>query len=126
MRQRIKFLALLIATILALTFMALPIFAQTQLTEQSKVVIDGIGPIRVGMTVAEAETAAKLQLVKKGGWDGQGGCFYLWPKSGPQNVGFMVISNRQDTHIVRTQDRIARVDIYKGSAISTLISSRTE
>lgn len=123
MRQRIKFLALLIAAVLALTFMALPIFAQTRLTEQSKVVIDGIGPIRVGMTVAEAESASRMKLVEKGGRAGMGGCYSLSPQKGPQYMGLMVIG-KDNIRINRTQDRIARVDIYKGSSVSTLSGAK--
>lgn len=120
MRQQIKFTALLLTTVLTTSLIALPLGAKSQLSEQSKVVIDGIGPIRVGMTVAEAEATAQVQLVEKGSRAGTGGCYYLWPKTGPKQLGLMVISNRADGRIVRSQDRIARVDIYKGSAISTL------
>jgi hypothetical protein len=119
MRQRITFLVLLVMTVLTLLFIAEPIFAQSQLTEQSKVFINGIGPIRVGMTVAEAEASAKVKLIEKGGRAGIGGCYFLRPQSGPQNLALMVISDREDNRIVRTQDRIARVDVYKGSRITT-------
>jgi hypothetical protein len=120
MRQRIEFLVLLIATVLTFLLIAKPIFAQPQLTEQSKVFINGIGPIRVGMTIAEAETSAKVKLIEKGGRAGIGGCYHLWPQSGPQNLALMVASDRADNRIVRAQDRIARVDVYKGSRIATL------
>ncbi len=119
MRQRIRFLVLMVMTGFILLFVARPIFPQSQLTEQSKVFINGIGPIRVGMTVAEAETSAKVKLIEKGGRAGTGGCYFLRPQSGPQNLALMVISNREDNRIVRTQDRIARVDVYKGSRITT-------
>jgi hypothetical protein len=124
MRQRIKFLVLLITTVLTLLFIAKPIFSQSQLTEQSKVFINGIGPIRVGMTIAEAETSAKVKLIEKGGRAGTGGCYSVQPQSGPQNLAFMVISNRKDNRIVRTQDRIARVDVYKGSRVTTLSGAK--
>jgi hypothetical protein len=118
MRSLPQFLVLLVATVFTL-FVAMPILAQPQLTEQSKVFINGIGPIRVGMTVAEAEASAKVKLVEKGGRAGMGGCYSLQAQSGPQNLAFMVISNREDNRIVRNQDRIARVDIYKDSRITT-------
>jgi hypothetical protein len=124
MRQPIKFLVVLVATVFTLLFVAMPIFAQPQLTEQSKVFINGIGPIRVGMTVAEAESSAKVKLVEKGGRAGIGGCYSLHPQSGPQNLSLMVISNREDNRIVRNQDRIARVDVYKGSRITTLSGAK--
>jgi hypothetical protein len=50
-----------------MSLLALPLFTQVGLTEQSKVAIDGIGPVRVGMTIAEAEKSAGVQLIEKGG-----------------------------------------------------------
>jgi hypothetical protein len=120
MRSLPKCLVFLVATVLTLLFVAMPILAQPQLTEQSKVFINGIGPIRVGMTVAEAEVSANVTLVEKGGRAGTGGCYSLRSQSGPQNLAFMVISNREDNRMVRNQDRIARVDVYKGNRITTL------
>ncbi len=123
MHQPKKFIGLIVATVLAISFMALSLIAQTQLTEQSKLVIDGIGPIRVGMSVSEAETTARVKLVEKGGRAGGGGCYYLWPQKGPQYIGLMVIG-KENSRINRTQDRIARVDIFKGSSISTLSGAK--
>lgn len=122
-QQRTR-LALFVGTMLSITLIAVPIFAQAQLTERSKVAINGIGPIRVGMTVAEAEKSSGIKLVEKGARVGTGGCYSLVPKAAPQNLGLMVISNREDNRIVRTQDRIARVDIYKGSSITTLSGAK--
>ncbi len=119
MQQRILFITLMLAGTLSSSLMPLPLGALSMLTEQSKLAIDGIGPIRVGMTVAEAEKSAQVQLVEKGG-RATNNCFHLWPKTGPQNLAFMVISNRDDNRIVRSSDRIARVDIFKGSRISSL------
>jgi hypothetical protein len=124
MHQPKKFIGLIIATVLSISFMALSLNAQTQLTEQSKLVIDGIGPIRVGMTVAEAETTARVKLVEKGGRAGGGGCYYLWPQKGLQYLGLMAISNQENSPIDRTRDRIVRVDIFKGSSISTLSGAK--
>lgn len=98
--------------------------AQPNLTTQSKVVIDGIGPIRVGMTIAEAENAAQVSLVEKGGRAGLGSCYYLWPKTGPSNLGLMVTSNREGKGVDRQHDQIARVDILAGSRISTLSGAK--
>lgn len=74
-----------------------------ELTEESKVAVDGIGPIGVGMTLKEASAAAGLALVDGGvnaGDEGNAECFYYEPENGPVGVSFMVINNR-----------IARVDI---------------
>jgi hypothetical protein len=108
-----KLFTLTISIIVALILAAKPFVAQARLSEQSKLTLNGIGPIQVGMTVAEAETAAGIQLVEKGVRVGMGGCYYLWAKTGLQNLGFMVISERN-------KDRIARIDVYKGSRVTTL------
>lgn len=122
--RKVKFLTVMLGTIVALVLASLPLAAQAQLTEQSKVMLNGIGQIRVGMTVAEAERAAQVQLVEKGGRAGMGGCYHLWAKTGPQNLAFMVISNRTDNRLERNKDHIARVDVYEGSRITTLSGAR--
>ena len=111
-----RFLRLVVGSILAITCFISPMLAQPQLTEQSKVTIDGIGPIRVGMTVAEAEKSANVTLIEKGG-RADTNCYYMWPKTGPQGIGFMVISPREAKTILR--DRISRVDIFKNNRITT-------
>lgn len=98
--------------------------AQVQLTEQSKVALHGIGPVRVGMTIAQAERSAKVRLVERGARAGLGGCYHVWPKSGPENLGFMVISKRADNRIERNRDRIARVEIFGDSRITTISGAR--
>ena len=47
MWRRVKLLTLIIGTIIALVLASLPLTAQARLTEQSKVALNGIGPIRV-------------------------------------------------------------------------------
>jgi type II secretory pathway component PulF len=60
-----KFFVLLIGTIALILIWVTSVNAQPQLTERSKLAIDGIGPIRVGMTVAEASRSAGVTLVKR-------------------------------------------------------------
>jgi hypothetical protein len=115
-----KFFVLVLGCISAIAFLHSPLVAQPQLTEQSKLAIDGIGPIRVGMTVAEAEKSANITLIEKGVRAGGGGCYYLWPKTGPKNLSLMVISPREENRILRDRDRIARVDIFSDSPVTTL------
>ncbi|HAG81913.1 MAG TPA: hypothetical protein DCL61_12290 [Cyanobacteria bacterium UBA12227] len=81
---------------------------QSQLTESSKVAINGIGPIRVGMTVKEAENSADIKLIREeiGAHEN---CSYVKPQTGPSGVEFMVID-----------DRIARVNIYENPRITTV------
>lgn len=123
MPRRIKLLTFIIGTVF-FVLASSPFNAQAQLTGQSKVAINGIGPIRVGMTIAQAEKSANVQLVEKGGRAGMGGCYYLWAKTGPQNLGFMVISDREDNRIERDKDRIARVDVFKGSRMTTVSGAK--
>jgi hypothetical protein len=114
-----KFFVVVLGSILAIAALHSPLLAQPQLTEQSKLAIDGIGPIRVGMTVAQAEKSANITLIEKGGRAGTS-CYYLWPKTGPQGLGLMVISPREEKNILRNQDRIARVDIFNNRRMTTL------
>jgi hypothetical protein len=114
-----RFFVVVLGSILAIAFLHSPLLAQSQLTEQSKLAIDGIGPIRVGMTVAQAEKSANVTLIEKGGRAGTS-CYYLWPKTGPENLSLMVISPREENRILRNQDRIARVDIFSNSPVTTL------
>lgn len=72
--------------------------AQATLTTQSRVYINSIGPIRVGMTVREASRAIGRPLIPDREQNEE--CFYVTPKGGPEGVHFMV-----------TDGRIARIDI---------------
>ncbi len=83
--------------------------AQTKITNQSKVAINGIGSIRVGMTVAEASRASGTKLVGKG----EPSCYYVQPQGAPKGLGFMV-----------TGGRIARVDVYENKNITTLSGAK--
>ncbi|HBE16854.1 MAG TPA: hypothetical protein DDW51_04370, partial [Cyanobacteria bacterium UBA11367] len=76
MGRHIKFLVFIIGGFLTLLLSALPLSAQTTLTEQSKVAIDGIGPVRVGMTIAEAERSARVRFVSTGRLDN---CYHIRP-----------------------------------------------
>jgi hypothetical protein len=82
--------------------------AEPRLSSASKTQIDGVGGVRVGMTVKQAAKAAGVNLVPSYK-DGNYECRYVQPQSGPKNIGMMV-----------SKDRIVRIDIYKGSSIKTL------
>lgn len=82
--------------------------AQAKLSEQSKVFINGIGPIKVGMTVNQASQAAGTKLVQIQSGGEEGGCLYFKPQSEPKGVSFMV-----------TDNKIARVDIQENQRITT-------
>lgn len=78
-----------------------------KLTEQSKLVINGINPIQIGMTVVEATEAAGLPARTDGDVASQG-CFYYKFQGGVPGLSMMVVG-----------DRIVRVDIGSGSKITT-------
>ncbi|MBW4521797.1 MAG: hypothetical protein KME16_19115 [Scytolyngbya sp. HA4215-MV1] len=124
MRRKFRVLLLGLGTIVALLLTLLPVSAQSRLTEQSKLAIDGIGPVRVGMTIAQAEKSAGVHLIEKGARAGSGGCYYVRPQTGPANLGFMVISDREDNRMVRDKDRIARVDVWRNGRITTLSGAK--
>jgi hypothetical protein len=124
MARSLRSRALWVGSVFTVTsLLSLPLFAQGRLTEQSKVAIDGIGPVRVGMTIAEAEKSAGVQLLEKGG-RASGGCYYVWPKTGPQDLGFMVSSDRADEQMIKSKDRISRVDVFRNSRITTLSGAK--
>jgi hypothetical protein len=111
MYSRAKSLTLLIEGLVLLSLNTVSANAQSKLTNQSKVFINGIGSVQVGMTVAQASRAAGTRLVSPG-YSGSDQCAYVKPQGGPQDVAFMV-----------TNGRISRVDILKGN-ISTAKSAR--
>ncbi|MEG4286308.1 hypothetical protein QUB68_24570 [Microcoleus sp. A006_D1] len=95
-----KLFALFIATAVIVSMWATSVNAQVQLTERSKLAINGIGPIRVGMTVAEASRAAGVRLIKSYAPPNEEFCSYFKPQEQPQGINFMV-----------TKGRIVRIDI---------------
>jgi hypothetical protein len=100
-RNLTKFVTLFIGTIALILVSVTSVNAQPQLTERSKLAIDGIGPIRVGMTVNKASRVAGVRLVKdNGSGSDELQCFYFKPQGGAKGISFMV-----------TKGRIARVDI---------------
>jgi len=76
------------------------------LSASSTLTLRGLGPVRIGMTMAEASDAAGTPLVQKG-VPGES-CAYGIPEGGPEGVSFMFLSGR-----------LARVDV-NGGGIKTL------
>ena len=104
-----KFLTLFIGAIIVVSVWATSASGQAQLTEQSKLALDGIGPIRVGMTVDEASRVAGVRLVNRGGGRDEYLCSYFDLQAGPKGISFMV-----------TKGRIARVDNFSNKRITTI------
>lgn len=71
---------------------------------------DGAGPVRVGMTVAEANGAVPGGLNKTTGLES---CDFVQPKNGPANVMFMVVDGR-----------IARADVVRDAKVATVTGLR--
>ena len=73
-----------------------------QLSESSRLRLDGIGPVVVGMTLDEASAAAgtPVRMIPNSNVAGTGRCAYARPDGGPEGLSFMVLD-----------DRIARVDV---------------
>jgi hypothetical protein len=110
-----NFFTLLIGTIIIFAVWITSVNAQVQLTEQSKLALNGIGPIRVGMTVDEASQSAGIQLTRSGsGGRDEYQCSYVHPKGEPKGIAFMV-----------TKGRIARVDITS-HRITTIKGAKIE
>ena len=76
---------------IGLAAVTLPLSAQPTLTEASRLAINGIGPIRVGMTVAEAERASGVRLVRA---YGDGACAVVAPQGRPEDLRFIVTNGR--------------------------------
>ena len=104
-----KLFALFVTTAIIVSTWAISVKAQVQLTERSKLALDGIGPIRVGMTVDEASRSAGVRLVSNGGGRDEYLCSYFQPQDSPKGISFMV-----------TKGRIARVDNFSNKRITTI------
>jgi hypothetical protein len=82
--------------------------AKPKLTDQSKLVINGIHPIRIGMTMKEATQAAGLPAKSEGTHPTNQSCAFYQFVGGAQGLSLMTIDNR-----------IVRIDIGQDSAITT-------
>jgi len=86
-----------------------------KLTERSKLVINGIQPIQIGMTVIEATKAVGLPARTEGDLASQG-CFYYKFQGGVPGLSMMVVGDPSGNGEAA---RIVRVDIDKSSKITT-------
>ncbi|MEH2251132.1 hypothetical protein [Nostoc sp.] len=106
MNSKTKFLTFASLTLAVSSLTVSTVVAQAKLTNQSKLFINGIGQVRVGMTVSQAAKAAGTQLV---GDPPNNSCYYVKPQNEPKNLSFMV-----------TKGRISRVDVRQNTQITTL------
>ncbi len=118
LKNSTKLVALLIGTIVIVSMWATSVNAQTELTENSKLALNGIGPIRVGMTVDEASLAAGIQLIKQHTVElNEYQCSYLKPKGEPEGISFMVTKGR----IARVNINNKRITTIRGAKIGDTI-----
>jgi len=88
--------------------------SQAQITEDSKVLLYGIGPVRAGMTVKEAEKVSGSSLVSV--QEIMNDCTFMEPKGGPKGILFMV-----DT----AKGVISRVDVGPSFPDKVIPKNRT-
>jgi hypothetical protein len=105
-----KFLTYLISPLVVAVVAIGASNAQTKITNQSKLVLNGIGSIRVGMTLKEASIASGLTFTRE---NGEASCDVVEPQSKPKGLYFMV-----------TKGRIARVEVYTNKSITTLSGAK--
>jgi hypothetical protein len=95
-----KCLTLFISTIVLGSVWTTSASGQAALTERSKLELDGIGPIPVGMTVEEAARAG-VRLIENSNTSNRVQCSSFNPLGGPEGISFMV-----------SWGRIVRIDIF--------------
>lgn len=93
-----KYIILLAVFLFTLNLSVIGVNAQVKLTEKSKLLLNRIENITIGMTVKQAEKAAKITLIN--GDAPNKYCYYVSPKRKPENISFMV-----------SEYKIARIDI---------------
>jgi hypothetical protein len=106
MNSKVKLLTLASLTLAVSSLTVGTVVAKAKLTNQAKLFINGIGTVRVGMTVSQAAKAAGTKLV---GDPPNNNCYYVKPQNEPKNLSFMV-----------TKGRISRVDVRQNTQITTL------
>jgi hypothetical protein len=106
MNSKTKLFTLASLTLVVSSLTVSTVVAKTKLTNQAKLFINGIGTVRVGMTVSQAAKAAGTKLA---GNSTNNSCYYVKPQNQPKNVSFMV-----------TEGRISRVDVRQNTQITTL------
>lgn len=89
-----------------------PSAAGLQLDATSRLRIDGIGPVNVGMTLDEASRVAGTPITIGPGYSGSPNCFMATAEGAPPGLFFMVVSGR-----------IVRVDVGSRSIGSSAFST---
>ncbi|MCY3651593.1 MAG: hypothetical protein OXH95_04240 [bacterium] len=79
-----------------------------ELTEEDVVILRGIGPVTLGMTVDEAVTASGLELTQDFGRASTDSCFYMTALTALPGVAFMVVDGE-----------VVRIEIHSPSTLAT-------
>ncbi|MBE9188342.1 hypothetical protein IQ270_27845 [Microcoleus sp. LEGE 07076] len=108
-----KFFTFFVGTVIIVLFWVTSASGQVQLTENSKLAINGIGPIRLGMTVDEASRAAGVKLVFVMNGPDAYSCSYFKPQGELKDIAFMVAKGR----IARIDIRDKRITTIRGARI---------
>ncbi|MEA5552664.1 hypothetical protein VB713_17110 [Anabaena cylindrica UHCC 0172] len=110
MNSKSKLFTIAAITLTTSIFTVGMVTAQTKLTSQSKVTINGIGAVKAGMNLPDAAAAAGVRLYVSA--SPNDGCYYIHGEGELKNISFMVtkddVKSRQK---YVTSDVIARVDI---------------
>jgi hypothetical protein len=106
MKKPVRVLTIAITTLVLATLAVEASLAK--LSNQSKLLLNGIGDVPIGLTVAETARVARIKLVSLDGSSPKDACYYVKPQ-GLKDVGFMVIDGK-----------VARVDVWRESKVTTL------
>lgn len=110
MNRNIKIFTITVVTSTVAIFTAGIVTAQTKITSQTKVALNGIGAIKIGMNLPEAALAVKNRLYVS--YAGSDSCYYLQTEGELKGVSFMVTKdNAKSRQKYITSDTIARIDI---------------
>lgn len=106
MNKPVRLLTISVTTLI-LTNLTIEV-SLAKLSNQSKLLLNGIGDIPIGLTVAETAKAAGVKLVSLDSSSPKDACYYVKPQ-GLKDVGFMVIDGK-----------VARIDLWRESQVTTL------
>ncbi len=100
-----------LAFLFAILLANVPTLAQSRITEQSRLTLNSLGQVQVGMTLKQAETANGTKFIVE---DEQNPyCFYIKPQGGPSGMAFMMVDYK-----------IARIDIFDNPRMTTLSGAK--
>jgi hypothetical protein len=100
-----------------------PAPTQERLTSASRLRLDGIGPIQVGMTLEEATVAAGVPLRIDPRTDLGRGCAHAVADGGPQDLRFMVVDGRIVRVEVGRSPNLTLSGVGTGSTVDEVLAT---